>query len=81
MKRKDDLDVPLDDLDLIPPRPATSRLEDLIDLRFQDVLSRASDPKELVAALKVATDWVKVRHGLDADKGWGSALGRTVRDE
>ena len=78
MKRRDDLDVPLDDLDLIPPRPATSRLEDLIDLRFQDVLSRASDPKELVAALKVAIDWVKVRGDQE---GWGSALKRTVRDE
>ena len=54
-------------------------LEELIDLRFRDVLSLASDAKELVKALEAASAWVKIRRDVKEPE-WGGQLGRTIRN-
>jgi hypothetical protein len=67
------------------PRPSVAALpsqagtlEELIDLRFRDVLSLASDAKELVKALEAASAWVKIRRDVKEPE-WGGQLGRTMR--
>ena len=62
--------------DALPSEAGT--LEELIDLRFRDVLSLASDAKELVKALEAASAWVRIRRDVKEPE-WGGQLGRTMR--
>lgn len=69
--------------DVIPGTVLPSDAEDLtvvIDRRFKALLSLATEPKDLTAALVAATKWWEVAHGQADREQWGSKLGRTTRD-
>ena len=67
---------PKPSVDALPVQAGS--LEELIDLRFRDVLSLASDAKELVKALEAASAWVKIRRDVKEPE-WGGQLQRTMR--
>ena len=62
--------------DALPSEAGT--LENLIDLRFRDVLSLASDAKDLIKALEAASAWVKIRRDVKEPE-WGGQLRGTMR--
>ena len=57
-------------------------LGDIIEQRVKDLLSLSCEPKQLTDALKMATEWWKVRKEMEAGEGYGAKLGRgTMRGE
>jgi hypothetical protein len=89
MKRRPDPDAPppadqVDPRDLVPPDVLPSdaeSLEAVIDRRFKHLLASTMEAKDMVKALEAATKWWEATHGAHEDAGWGSALGRTTRNE
>lgn len=65
-------------------RPATSPAATLEDVkarthqRLVDLLDMSTEPKDLAAAVKAATDWVKANQESAPDDGWGSNLRRVA---
>lgn len=70
-------EAPKPEFDALPTDAAKS-LEELIDLRFRDLLSLASDSAALTGALKAATEWIRVKRTGEEDKEYGSAYRRGV---
>lgn len=63
----------------VPDEPMPSdaeTLEDTIDRRMKALLTMASEPKDLTAALKVAIEWAKEKRESQATDGWGEQLKR-----
>jgi hypothetical protein len=74
----------IDVRDLVPPDVLPSDAEDLaavVDRRFKHLLASTMEAKDMVKALEAATKWWEVRHGTQQGAEWGSALGRTTRNE
>lgn len=63
------------ELPILPSLPDDAPLNDVIDQRFRQLFTLCTDPKDLTAALKAATDWVKVKTEQEAGGQWGTKLG------
>ncbi len=49
-------------------------LEAKIDKRVEEMLSLCTEPKDVIAAVKVAAEWYRAKKGLAENGTWGTGL-------